>query len=88
METHLKKSPVNLEQEQILSIAQEIDLDIYQFSSDMQDSTIYEEIIQNFKHINDLGFYGTPTIVINNRKMFDAFSETEIENAIVRELSK
>ena len=88
MYDHLKKSPINPEKEQILSIAQDIDLDIYQFSSDMQDSTIYEGIIQNFKHINDLGFYGTPTIVINNRKIFDALSETEIENAIERELSK
>ncbi len=78
----------NPDKEQIYSMAQTIDLDMEKFKLDFQDSTIYEYLMDKFEQINKKGIYGTPTILINNRKIFDAFSENEIENAIKRELSQ
>jgi len=58
------------------------------FLSDIKDSTTYQAITQNFSRINDRGFYGTPTIVINNKTVLDAFSYDAISEMLENELSK
>jgi len=78
----------NSDQQGILTIAKSIDLDMEKFVADMKDSITYHTINQNFSRISDQGFYGTPTIVINNKTILDAFSYNTISEVLEDELSK
>ncbi|PKP07926.1 MAG: hypothetical protein CVU09_17950 [Bacteroidetes bacterium HGW-Bacteroidetes-4] len=72
----------------VYSTANEIGLNMTMFNSDIQNSRTYKNIEDNYKNINDQGFYGTPTVIVNNRVILDSFSKIEIENRIEEELNK
>ena len=59
-----------------------------EFIKDYKDSTISYSIIKNINQLHDKGFWGVPSIVINNHIILDVFSQNEIEKAIESELSK
>jgi protein-disulfide isomerase len=72
----------------IFSIADGIGLNKEKFIKDYKDSTICYSIIKNINQLHDKGFWGVPSIVINNHIILDVFSQNEIEKAIEIELSK
>ncbi|HAF27773.1 MAG TPA: hypothetical protein DCG75_01885 [Bacteroidales bacterium] len=72
----------------IMNIAKKMGLDINQFRIDFKDSTIVSNIENNFRNIHDKGIYATPTIIINNKAIFNSASLEEIENLLSQELGK
>lgn len=71
-----------------LILANKIGLNTKEFITEMQDSMTYHALYDNFKRINKAGFYGTPSVMINNRVISSPTSREEIENIIDYELSK
>jgi len=81
----LKTQPSNKD---IFSIANKIKLDKEKFVKDFQDSTVSHSIIRNINQLNDKGFWGVPSVVVNKHIVLDVFSQNSIEKAIEIELSK
>lgn len=71
---------------EIINIAKKMELDLYQFRLDFKDSTIVSNIENNFRNIHSKGIYATPTIIINNKTIFNSASFEEIENLLLKEL--
>lgn len=72
----------------IFQIAKDLKLDISRFKKDMNDSIISKNIEKDFEKISSIGVYATPTVLINNKVIFNSNSIEEIEAAITNELSK
>lgn len=76
------------EVEEISDIAKKLGIEMNLFQKDLQDVSINESIINNMKEVEASGIYGTPTIAVNNRILFNTLSFSEIENLILEELNK
>jgi protein-disulfide isomerase len=66
----------------VYNMAQELMLDMDVFNSDFKSSETYQQIYSNLKVIESAGVYGTPTILINNRPVFNSASFEDIEKRI------
>ena len=88
MYRQLSVIPTKPSDKDIFSIADGIGLNKEKFIKDYKDSTICYSIIKNINQLHDKGFWGVPSIVINNHIILDVFSQNEIEKAIEIELSK
>ena len=73
---------------QLFILAEEIGLNMDEFTFNFYDNNLNEKINTSLFNINSLGIYSTPTILVNGRLVHNPSSEIEIENAIQRELSK
>ena len=69
-----------------MNIAKKMELNLHQFRLDFIDSTIVSNIENNFRNIHSKGIYATPTIIINNKAIFNSASFEEIENLLLAEL--
>ena len=67
-----------LEMDDFFRIAGSMKLDLYKFKEDMQDSLMFQNLSNTIQSLDKMGFYGTPTIVINDR-LVDPFDKSAIE---------
>ena len=71
---------------EICTIAKNLNLNINTFVSDYSNKKNAAKIEKNMYLINSAGIYGTPTIIINNKLVYNSSSIEEIENLIIEEL--
>lgn len=81
----LKRVPDSLK---LISIAQNLNLDMAKFNDDLNSTEIHNRINSNINYLKNEKFYGTPTLVINNNIIHDSYSREEIINTIEQELKK
>lgn len=81
---NLKKLP---DTDDIFEIAKNLKLDIDVFKKDFESEDIKNSIEQNLQLIINSGIYATPTVMVNNRPVFNSSSFNEIENMILNSLS-
>lgn len=72
----------------IFEYAKNLNLDMSKFISDFKDSTISDKIQNNFDILKSFGLYGVPTIIINDRLIFNSSSIEEIEQVLIEEINK
>ena len=78
----------NLDTVDLIRIAKILDLDIDIFKKDLISNEISSSIQQNIENLSNYGIYATPTILINNRPIFNSSSIEEIEGILLAELEK
>lgn len=69
-------------------IAKNIGLDIDRFKKDYESKEIKDNLEHNFETLDAAGIYGTPTIMINNRLIYNSSSINEIEELLIEEIAK
>jgi len=70
------------------NIAKELNVDINKFQNDFNSKELVDKIENKFTALHQHGFYATPTIVINNRLLFNSGSYNEISELLNMELRK
>lgn len=76
----------HLDSSKIKNIAINMNLDLENYKLDFNDSLIISGLEDNFERIHSKGIYATPTIIINNRTVFNSASIEEIESKLIKEL--
>ncbi|QTE22134.1 DsbA family protein [Polaribacter cellanae] len=71
----------------LLKIAKNIDLNLEQFKSDLESENIKTALKDNFSKLNAAGIYGTPTIMINNKLIYNSSSIADIEKMLIEEIN-
>lgn len=71
----------------IFRIVNNLNMDLKEFRKDFSDDNLKMEIESNIKVIINAGIYATPTIIINNKPLFNSSSFNEIEFLLNNELS-
>jgi protein-disulfide isomerase len=69
-------------------IAKNLKLDMNTFGNDYKNKAISEKIMDNLLKLESAGIYGTPTIMINNRLIFNNTSLDEIEKLLKEEIAE
>lgn len=83
----LMKTPRILTQpEEVEAVASTLDLNMAEFKAGLRDSTLSQSILQNMESLEKSGVYGTPTIAVNNRILFNASSFEDIDRLIQEQL--
>jgi protein-disulfide isomerase len=72
----------------LLRIAKDIDLNLEQFNSDLESENIKIALKNNFSKLDAAGIYGTPTIMINNKLIYNSSSIDDIEEMLIEEINK
>ncbi len=72
----------------LASIVNNVGLDKKKFMEDYQDPSVSHSIIKTINQLNYSGFWGVPSVVVNNKVILDVYSRKTIENAIDKELAK
>lgn len=75
-------SKLFLDSTDIYNIAETLNLDLKQFWHDFNDTHLYKKIEKNLMKIRDAGIYGTPTIMINNKLIYNSSNLEEILNLL------
>ena len=78
-----KKLP---QKEDILKIAQNIQLNLTQFNNEIESEVTKTALEDNFLKLNTAGIYGTPTIMINNKLIYKSSSIEDIEKMLIEEI--
>jgi len=73
---------------QLINFAEELNLDMKQFRSSLSDYDLNHSVYRNIMSLSNKGLYGTPTILINNRVIFDSSSKESIESLIEESLKE
>ncbi|MEE8537415.1 MAG: thioredoxin domain-containing protein [Acidobacteriota bacterium] len=81
-------NPRALSEDDLLAHAKTLDLDIDRFRSDMNSSEIDQMISKDMKEAQEVGATGTPTFLINGRKMVGAQPLSAFKQRIDAELSR
>ena len=76
------------ETEDIYNIAASLDFDMEQFGYDFTGKIIPNALEENFEKLDAAGIYGTPTIMINNRLIYNSSSLMEMEDFLIEEIAK
>jgi protein-disulfide isomerase len=71
----------------LFKMANDLNLDVVKFKRDFQEIELTSRINENLQKINSVGIYGTPTIVINNKLVYNSGSLDEIENLLNNEMN-
>jgi len=79
-----KKLP---QKEDILKIAQNIQLNLTQFNNEIESEVTKTALEDNFLKLNTAGIYGTPTIMINNKLIYKSSSIEDIEKMLIEEIN-
>jgi len=74
------------EKEDILKIAQNIQLNLTQFNNEIESEVTKKALEDNFSKLNAVGIYGTPTIMINNKLIYNSSSMNDIEKVLIEEI--
>lgn len=72
----------------IFHIANELSIDMKKFEFDFNSTIIYDQLVFQFKKIQEIGIYATPTVVINGKLLFNSGSYEEIAALIDIELKR
>lgn len=72
----------------IFNIADSLRLDMNKFTADFNSGDIVNKITESFNAIEVAGIYATPTIIVNDRLLFNSGSYDEIARLIDIELNK
>lgn len=72
----------------LFRIAKNLKLDMNIFTKDFRNNALSVKIKENILKFESAGIYGTPTIMINNRLIFNSTSINEIENMLKEEIEK
>ncbi len=72
----------------IFRIAHNLNLKMDRFKNDFNNREIADKIEDNFYALESAGVYGTPTIMVNNRLIFNSSSIEEIEKTLQYEIKK
>jgi protein-disulfide isomerase len=70
----------------LLKIAKNIDLNLEQFNFDLESENIKTALKDNFSKLDAAGIYGTPTIMINNKLIYNSSSIEDIEKILIEEI--
>jgi protein-disulfide isomerase len=71
----------------VFRLAEKLRMNMERFSKDFFAPEISNRIEYNFELLKNYGLFGTPTILINGKPVFNSSSESDIEDAINKELS-
>jgi Protein-disulfide isomerase len=71
----------------LFRMAKNLQLDMYRFATDYRNKALSENIKANLYKLESAGVYGTPTIMINNRLIFNNTSVEEIEKLLKEEIT-
>lgn len=74
--------------EDLNKIARNMNLDMTQFEKDFKDTKIKESLVDNNIILNEAGLYGTPTLIVNGKLIFDLSTEQEVQRIIENEFSE
>lgn len=74
--------------EDIKRIAKNIKLSTNDFDKDLINESIKDRLEDNFERLSDAGIYGTPTIMINNKLVYNSSSIKDIEQMLIEEINK
>jgi len=69
-------------------IAKELNIDLDIFANEFNSKELIDKIENSFIDLHQIGLYATPTIVINNRLIFNSGSYNEISELLNLELQK
>lgn len=72
----------------LFRMARNLNLDMNAFWNDYKNKTLSEKIMNNLLKLESAGIYGTPTIMINDRLIFNSTSLDEIEKMLKEEIEK
>lgn len=72
----------------LFRMAKNLKLDMNSFAEDYKNKAISDKIHENLLKLESAGIYGTPTIMINNRLIFNNTSLGEIEKLLKEEIAK
>ena len=72
----------------LFQFALDMQLDMNAFNENFHDSGLVDKIEYNLYKLESAGIYGTPTIMINNRLIFNSASLEDIENMLQSEISE
>mgnify|MGYP000347889160 CR=1 FL=1 len=72
----------------VLRIAKNIKLNISEFKKDIEGEDIKTALKNNFSKLDAAGIYGTPTIMINNKLVYNSSSIDDIEKMLIEEITK
>lgn len=72
----------------LFKIAANLEMNMETFIADFLDEDISHEIENNLNKLEAAGIYGTPTLLINNKLIFNSSSITDIENILIDEIAK
>jgi|TARA_B110000902_G_C14257349_1_gene568448 predicted DsbA family dithiol-disulfide isomerase len=76
------------EKTDLLKVAKNINLNLEQFNTDLESENIKTALEDNFSKLNTAGIYGTPTIMINNKLIYNSSSIKDIEKMLIEEIKK
>ncbi len=71
-----------------INIAKKLNLNINQFKLDISSNVIKEKIQKNIDLLKSRKIYATPTLIVNDKVILDAFDENKIEKILNDELQK
>jgi hypothetical protein len=72
----------------LIKIASSMNIDIKKFQTALYDKNIRASVENNFYILDAAGIYATPTIMINDKLLFNSSSVSDIENTLNEELSR
>lgn len=72
----------------VYNIAKQMNLDVNKFQNDLKDVRISDEIDKTIQKLVERGLFATPTVIVNNRLIYDSNSYDEISHLIEMELKK
>ena len=88
MKELLFKEDNNYTNNKIELLALELNLDIKKFKKDFNNPDLKESLKENYDLINESGIYGTPTILINYRIMYNSSSIEELEKFLIKKIEE
>lgn len=85
-DTLMKMPNAPIRPDALEAIARDLHLDVKKFEIHLRDTAQAEAILQNMKLLEKSGIYGTPTIAVNNRILFNASSFDDVDRQILEAL--
>jgi protein-disulfide isomerase len=82
---NMKELPDSID---LINLANKINLNVLKFKKDLNDNSIKADLNKNFEWLKSIGLYGTPSLIINNKVVFNSSSKEEIEKILNGELKK
>ncbi len=72
----------------LFRIAKSLNLNMNKFNNDFFEGKLSPKILKNIHDVKSTGIYGTPTILINNRMIFNSSSVNEIIKILEEEIKR
>jgi hypothetical protein len=79
---YLMKQPNYLDTAQILKFVSDQKIDTSRFRKEIYSETVKQKLLAGFQKVKDKGITATPSLLINGKLVYNAFSEEELERAI------